>query len=113
MANPSKARGTAFESAIVDYLRLNGWPHAERRALSGGKDRGDVAGIAGVCIEAKSVAKIELGRFLSEAVAEKANANARVGVAWVKRRGKASAGDAYVLMSGEQFVQLLAEAGYQ
>ena len=113
MSNPSKRKGTAFESAIVDYLRLNGWPHAERRALAGSQDRGDIAGVGGVCIESKSVAKIELGRFITETLAEKANAGARVGVAWIKRRGKASAGDAYVLMTGEQFVQLLAEAGYR
>ena len=111
MSNPSRRKGTAFENAVVDYLRLNGWIHAERRALAGKNDRGDVAGVAGVCIEVKS-AKFEPGRFVAETVAEQANAGARVGAAWVKRRGKASAGDGYVLMTGEQFVQLLSEAGY-
>jgi hypothetical protein len=31
---------------------------------------------------------------------------------WFKRRGKASAGDAYVLMDGATFARLLREAGY-
>lgn len=31
---------------------------------------------------------------------------------WIKRRGKTSPGDAYVVMTGEQFVQLLKKAGW-
>ena len=32
--------------------------------------------------------------------------------AWIKRRGKASPGEAYVVMDGETFTHLLREAGY-
>jgi hypothetical protein len=108
----SKRKGTAWESAIVDYLRANGVPHAERRAQNGAKDRGDIAGVPGVVFEAKSAARVELGPWLLEAEAERANDGADLAVVWHKRRGKTSAGDAYVTMSGATLVGLLRAAGY-
>jgi hypothetical protein len=108
----SKRRGTAWESAIVDYLRANGAPHAERRALNGAKDRGDIAGIPGCVIEAKSAARVELAAWLDEAHAERDNDGADLGVVWFKRRGKTSPGDGFVLMSGNALRELLMHAGY-
>lgn len=112
MVNRSKQRGTAWESAIVAYLQERGWPHAERRALNGVRDRGDIAGLPGVVIEAKNTRDQALGSWINEANAEAANANCRIGVAWVHRRGKASAGDGYVVMDGHTFARLLKEAGW-
>lgn len=112
MTNRSRDKGTAWESAIVAYLREHGWPHAERRARAGAHDRGDIAGVAGVVIEAKNEARVTLAGYIAETLTEQANAAAAVGAAWVKRRGKTSAGDGYVIMTGRQFVQLLREAGY-
>ena len=108
----SKRLGTSWESAVVAYLQEHGWPHAERRVLHGALDKGDVTGIPGLVVECKNTAKIELAEFLDEAEWEKRNARAAVGVAWIKRRGKASAGEGYVLMTGLQFTELLREAGY-
>lgn len=108
----SKRRGTAWESAIVTYLVGKGWMHAERRALAGSKDRGDIAGVVGVVIEAKSAARVELAAWLDEANVEALNDRSRVGVVWFKRRGKSSPRDGFVLMDGETFVELLREAGY-
>ena len=108
----SRRKGTAWESAIVDYLRANGVPHAERRALNGAKDRGDIAGLPGVVIEAKSAARVELAAWLDEAEAERANDKADIGVVWFKRRGRACPGAGFVLMSGDTLVRLLAAAGY-
>lgn len=109
----SKAKGTAWESAIVAHLKACGWPYAERRALNGNQDRGDIAGVVGVVIEAKSAARIELGAWLGEAHRERDRDQARIGAVWFKRRGKTSPGDGYVLMDGQTFVRLLTEAGYQ
>lgn len=108
----SKQRGTRWETAIVDYLRANGAPHAERRALNGAKDRGDVAGIPGLVIEAKSHTGMRLADWIAEAEAEARHAGAALGVVWHKRRGRASAGDGYVTMTGAAFAHLLREAGY-
>lgn len=108
----SKRRGTAWESALVAYLREHGVPHAERRAPAGTKDRGDLAGLPGVVIEAKSAARVELAAWLDEALVEQANDRAEVAAVWFKRRGKSSPGAGFVLMDGNTFVWLLRAAGY-
>jgi hypothetical protein len=95
----NKQRGTRWETAIVDFLAPM-FPHVERRALPG------------VVIEAKSAARTDLSGWLNEAQLEGRNAAARVAVVWFKRRGKASAGDGYVLMDGHTFAYLLKEAGW-
>ena len=45
MANPSKAKGTRAETAVVRFLAAHGW-EAKRKALSGSKDCGDIAILA-------------------------------------------------------------------
>lgn len=108
----SRAKGTAWESAIVAYLHQRGWPHAERRALAGALDKGDITGVPGCVIEAKNCKQINLAQFLDEANVERDNAGAVVGAAWVKRRGKSSAADGYVVMDGATFTYLLNAAGW-
>lgn len=109
----AKKAGTAWETAIVAALARNGWPHAERRRLAGVLDRGDIAGVAGVCIEAKNTARLDLAGAVDEANREARNAGAGIGAAWLKRRGRTAAEDGYVVMDGETFMALLAEAGYR
>lgn len=107
----SKAKGTAAETAVVDYLAQNGFPHAERRVTKGAGDTGDVAAIPGVVIEIKNCARLELAQWLDEAVKEQRNAHASIGVVWHKRRNKGNPGQWFVTMSGEQFVALLRDDG--
>jgi hypothetical protein len=87
-------------------------PHAERRALGGSLDRGDIAGLPGVVCEAKSAARLELAAWLAEAEAERVNDGADIAVVWHKRRGKGSPADGYVTMTGATLVALLRAAGY-
>ena len=108
----AKKAGTSWESAIVRTLVANGWPHAERRRLAGAADKGDIAGIAGVVVEAKNTNRLELAAAVDEANLEALNASAPIGVAWIKRKGKADALDGYVCMDGATFLRLLSEAGY-
>lgn len=113
----AKKAGTSWETEIVNALIRNGWPHAERRRLAGARDRGDIAGVAGVVIEAKNTNRLDLAGAVDEAHTEALNDNTGVlgvshGVAWIKRRGKASAEDGYVVMSGATFMQLLKEASF-
>lgn len=105
----SKRKGTAAETAIVNYLRTAGFTHVERRALNGNIDRGDIAGIPGVVIEAKNCARQELAAWVAEAELERDNDRASLGVVWSKRRGKSSPADWFVTMSGAQFAALLRE----
>lgn len=111
--NRPKTRGTAWESAIVTYLRDRGWPHAERRATNGRLDRGDIAGIVGVVIEAKNARTTDLAGWWAEVEAERRHDGARHGVLWLKRRGRTSPAAGWVVMDGHTFVELLREAGYQ
>lgn len=109
----AKAKGRAWENAIVGALIEAGWPHVERRRLAGAQDRGDIAGVHGVVIEAKNQRAISLAEFVDEAEIEASHdTRDRIGVTWIKRRGKPQAVDGYVAMTGATFIQLLIEAGY-
>ncbi len=106
-------KGTRWESAIVAYLRGEGFPYAERRALHGAYDKGDITGLPGIVIDGKNYLVIkDLSGWLDEAEEERDNADADVGVVWIKRRGYQSPGRAYVLMTGDDLAWLLKAAGY-
>jgi Holliday junction resolvase len=74
MTNPSKQKGTAAESAVVEYLRSHGYYWAERRALNGVYDQGDIAGINGWIIEVKSQRTYNIPAWLRELAVEVENA---------------------------------------
>lgn len=106
--NASKRKGTAFETAVVEYLRGHGFPHAERRALRGARDCGDIAGVVGWCLEAKATREIDLARAVDESLTEAGHARAPFAAAIVKRRNRPTA-DAYVVMPLSQFAELVAD----
>jgi predicted lipoprotein len=106
--NASKRKGTTWESAVVGYLREHGQPYAERRALCGTSDKGDVAGVPGVMLECKAEKTVTLGAYADEVKVQTANAHASIGVAVVKRRNRGPA-DAYVVMTLEQFAAMIAD----
>lgn len=116
MSNPSKQRGTAFETAVVNYLNALAIP-ARRNPPAGSKDVGDLSTEDGAWIvECKSTRSIDLAQACDELVTEQLNA-ARVkhaggalrsprGVAVIKRRRK-SIGDAYAVMPLRLFADLI------
>ena len=110
MTSRNKAKGSSWERAIVEHLRAAGWPFAERRLAGAAKDRGDIAGVVGVVIEAKNTATARLAEWVDETEIERTNDGAWLGVVWHKRKGKGSAADGYVTMTGAQFTELLARA---
>lgn len=112
MTNRPKIKGTAAETAVVKALRDGGWPSAERRALSGALDKGDVSGVPAVCIEVKDCKQLTFGTWLKEAQVETANAGADVGFVWAKRRGHLDPQDWFVVMDGRTVMKLLKAAGY-
>jgi len=111
MSTPSKRKGVSWESRIVDYLRSVNWPHAERRALHGVNDKGDITGLptaVPVVIEAKNAARVELAAWVDEANREAANVGpTALGVVWAHRKGKGSPDDGYVVMDGATFAAFL------
>jgi hypothetical protein len=87
----SKDIGTAAETAVVRFLRANGFPAAERRALKGTLDEGDITGTPGICWEVKArsrpVSDTQVGEWLDEVADERINANADIGVVVIRRPG--------------------------
>ena len=101
-----RAKGTAAETAVVNYLRCVGFEHADRAPLRGKNDQGDITGIGQVCVEVKNHQTINLADFLDQARRE-GKGWAAYSVAWIKRRGKASPADWYVVMDGATFCDML------
>lgn len=78
MVNPSKQKGTRFETQTARYLSDMGI-NAERKALKGTNDEGDLKATAGIwefAVECKDRKKIELARWFAEAEAEAARCDA-------------------------------------
>lgn len=119
MANPSKQKGTAWESAVTRWLRLNGYRSAERRALTGTKDRGDIAGVRGLVISCKNVLKFNLEEWVREAKQQALHQDEHDGlepgtteyVVFIKRRGRSDPGRCYAVLEIEDYVNLRKRAG--
>jgi hypothetical protein len=112
--NRPKVIGTKAETATVRYLRTAGFPGAERRALRGTLDAGDIAGTPGVCWSVKggqaatTASDGQVQAWLDEAMKQASNAGADVGVLVLNRRGigPANAGRWWAVMPGWQYEAL-------
>lgn len=109
----SKQKGTAAETAVVKYLKTNGFNGVERRALTGAYDKGDISGIEGLVIEVKDHRTMTLGQWIEELKVEIDNANAETGVVIHKRRGKGDVGEWYASMPVYIYLDLLRNLGYE
>lgn len=103
MTNRPKARGTAAETAVVRYARTHGYPWAERLALQGAADCGDISLIPGraAIIEVKSYAGAPsagqpgpalLAEWMAQTAAERDNAGADLALLVVRRKGTTDPG---------------------
>lgn len=82
MSNPSKQKGTTAETKVVKFLKAHGIL-AERKALAGDKDKGDIRAVfpdsTEVTIEVKagmqtaSPSRSLMGSWLSQAIREGRN----------------------------------------
>jgi hypothetical protein len=116
MVNKSKAKGTSTETLVVGYLQEHGWPYCERRALSGNLDKGDLAGMPGLCVEVKyGNNTIKIGPWLTETGIERLNAGADHGILVVKPfgMGEKNVGKFYAVMVAHDFDALLAKVEVQ
>ena len=121
MSNPSKAKGTAAETAIVRYLRANGFGGADRQPLRGNRDQGDIALCPGIIIEAKTSKRTGptglppeqlLTTWLDQTELERANAGAAIGLLVVKRHGTTNPGRWHTWWRLEHLADVLAEDGH-
>ena len=108
----SRRKGAAYETEVVRYLRGTGVIHAQRALPGGHLAGGDITGMPGQVIECKNQQRLELGPWLDQMLTEMGEVNADRGVLVVKRRGWPDVPDHYAVTTVEQYVDLLAEAGY-
>lgn len=89
--NRAKAIGTAAETAVVKAARARGFPWADRYALHGRADIGDIALCPGVIVEvkggdwARKASDSLIDDWLTETERERINARAAVGFLVVQR----------------------------
>lgn len=110
----ARAAGTSFATWLVEYWRKAfGTRTIERRALTGRKDEGDIAGLnchlGPIAVEVKNHNRIDLAGWIQEAQIEASNADAAFGIVVAKRRGygRESMGDQYVITRLEDYTRLL------
>ncbi|WP_327379404.1 hypothetical protein [Streptomyces sp. NBC_01212] len=106
MANPSKQKGSAWESAWTAYIREHHNPDAHRNVQMGAKDIGDVSGYYLHAAELKAEKTITLSAYIAQANKEAVHAGQPYGCAVVKRRMKGTA-DGYVVRDVATDVRLM------
>lgn len=111
MANRSKQKGTQQERLIADFLRDNWSEFIDRRPLTGGKDKGDLANVRvgkhRLVVEIKNCARLDLAGWVTEAQTEAVNDDALAGIVVAKRKGKGAAEEQYVICTLGDFVNVL------
>lgn len=109
----AKQKGTLAETAVVELLKQV-WPTAERRALSGINDKGDVAGINQIAIEVKNQKSYKISEWLKETKQEQLNAKADYGVLVIKPNGVgvSRVQDWWAVIPLSDLITLLQKAGY-
>ena len=105
MANPSKQKGTRFESEIANFLRASGFD-TWRMAQTGHEDQGDIGGLRDFAIEARNRKRLELAKNVDDANDRARAKGCPFGVTIMKRAGR-PVEDAYVAMSLGTFNDLL------
>jgi hypothetical protein len=118
--NKPKAIGTRAETAVARYLQANGFPHAERRALRGRQDAGDITGTPGVCWEvkggelARNASDTLVAEWLKDTERERIAADEQTGVLVLQRRqvGPANAGRWWAVLTVDAIRHLVGDPFY-
>lgn len=108
----ARSAGTRFESSIAHHLAIAlADDRIERRAKTGAKDRGDIAGVrhmgGRIVIECKNTTRLDLAGWTREARVQAGHDDALVGVVIHKRHGTANPGDQWVTMTVADLCALL------
>ena len=108
----ARTAGTRFERTIADALAAAlDDDRIDRRARTGAKDRGDIAGLRlhgqRVVVECKDAATLRLPEWTAEARTEAGNDDALVGVVVHKRRGVSDPLSQWVSMTLADLVAIL------
>ena len=116
----SRQKGTAAEAAVVRFLNTPhgsasaAFPYAERRALHGNADKGDVTGCGPLMFEVKAARTYKFPEWMKEVKEQTENAKADYGFLICKPNGVGftRTGDFWAVMTLADLVNLLRDAGY-
>lgn len=114
----NREKGAVAERQLVNWLRENGWPGAERAVRTGYRtatrtsaDPGDVTGTPGLVWQMKYTARFEkpseFAANVAETEAQRAAAGADHGLLVQRRNGTADVGKWWVHVTGRAFAALL------
>lgn len=108
MANPQKAKGSAFERLVRDYL--NEVVPCERIPPGATLDRGDLW-TPHAAIQCKNHRTLSLGAWLDDTHEQQTNAAKRFAWLVVKRKGTTDGAEQFAICSVAQLRELLKELG--
>lgn len=105
MSNPSKRKGTAWETACLELVQEL-YPDAIRSPDWGVYDKGDLYGTGPFIIECKAEKRFDLAGYVAEAEVEARNAGKPFGVAFIKAP-RHRAVDGYAVMRIGTYIELM------
>lgn len=107
----AKKAGTTFERQVADYLAQHADDRIDRRAKTGSKDRGDIAGVRiwgqRLVLECKNTTRLNLAGWMNQAEIERGNDDALAGLIIHKRHGNNQPGDQWVTTTLRELTALL------
>lgn len=114
VANARKEKGDRAERSALSWLRLDGFPWAERTRAGYERDAGDIHLIPGgsVIAQVKDQKTPRWTEWLDQLREQIAQARAQHGFLLVKRTGKPIPGEWLAVMPLSAFTALLRQAGY-
>jgi hypothetical protein len=108
MTNKNKAKGSAAERAVADYLNVR-QIEAERVPAGATLDRGDiwVPDKNWPAIQVKNHARLDLAGWVDDVEDQAVNAGRETGIVVHKRRGKGHPGSWYVTCTLDTLITLI------
>jgi Holliday junction resolvase-like predicted endonuclease len=106
MSSANKRKGTAAETAVVNWLREKGY-QAQRNRAGWTDDRGDVDAINGVVIEVKNRQQHNWSSYFEQLGRQMQDKQAYTGVILCKRPGHANPGKWLAVMPADLWLELI------
>jgi hypothetical protein len=108
VSNPNKAKGSAAERAVADYLNVRGL-EAERVPAGSNLDRGDiwVPDKSFPAIQVKNHARLDLSGWVDDVAIQAKNAGRETGIVIHKRRGKGNPASWYVTCTLDTLITII------
>ncbi len=110
MSQARKHRGYRSQKVVAQYLSANGFPYAE--STGAGRQGSDITGTVGIDWEIKARTNFSPGETMRQLKNRANDLDLRVAVLRLNGQGEASIGEWVALLTLEQLVALIRQAGY-